>query len=55
MQRSRAYGRASQIQQTGDLNSGPGDPGLAHTREEAVDLRQVRACANTLRAYLTRA
>ena len=36
------------------LNFGPGDPGLAHTREEWVDLGQVRACADTLRAYLTR-
>ncbi len=35
------------------LNFGPGDPGLAHTREEWVDLNQVRACATVLRGYLS--
>ncbi|MDP9497357.1 MAG: succinyl-diaminopimelate desuccinylase [Actinomycetota bacterium] len=34
------------------LNYGPGDPALAHTREEEVDLGLVRRCAQVLRAYL---
>ncbi len=34
------------------LNYGPGDPGLAHTREEWVDVREVRRCADALRSYL---
>jgi len=35
------------------LNYGPGDPNLAHTREEHVDLRQVVRAADLLRAYLS--
>ncbi len=35
------------------VNYGPGDPGLAHTREESVDTRLVTRCADALRAYLT--
>jgi len=35
------------------VNYGPGDPGLAHTREEWVDLTQVTTCAQALRRYLT--
>ena len=34
------------------LNYGPGDPRLAHRADEAVDLAQVRACADALRAWL---
>ena len=35
------------------LNYGPGDPNLAHTREEHVDLRQVTRATEVLRSYLT--
>ncbi|MGH3744241.1 MAG: succinyl-diaminopimelate desuccinylase [Mycobacteriales bacterium] len=34
------------------LNYGPGDPNLAHTREESVDIGQITACADLLRVYL---
>jgi succinyl-diaminopimelate desuccinylase len=35
------------------LNYGPGDPNLAHTREESVDIAQISVCADLLRAYLS--
>jgi succinyl-diaminopimelate desuccinylase len=35
------------------VNFGPGDPNLAHTREEYVDVRRITACADALRRYLT--
>ncbi len=35
------------------LNYGPGDPNLAHTRDEYVELARIGACADVLRAYLT--
>jgi succinyl-diaminopimelate desuccinylase len=35
------------------LNFGPGDPNLAHTREEHVDTRQITAAARLLRLFLT--
>lgn len=35
------------------LNFGPGDPNLAHTREEHVDIGQITRCANVLRRFLT--
>ncbi len=34
------------------LNYGPGDPNLAHTREESVEEAKITACADLLRAYL---
>jgi succinyl-diaminopimelate desuccinylase len=34
------------------VNYGPGDPNLAHTREESVDLRLVTTCEDVLRRYL---
>jgi succinyl-diaminopimelate desuccinylase len=34
------------------INYGPGDPNLAHTREESVDLNLVAQCEQVLRAYL---
>lgn len=35
------------------LNYGPGDPNLAHTREESVEIDKITACADLLRTYLT--
>jgi succinyl-diaminopimelate desuccinylase len=35
------------------LNFGPGDPNLAHTREEHVRTDQITACTEALRRYLT--
>jgi succinyl-diaminopimelate desuccinylase len=35
------------------LNFGPGNPNLAHTREEHVDVRRISECEQALRAYLT--
>jgi succinyl-diaminopimelate desuccinylase len=35
------------------LNYGPGDPNLAHTREEHVDTRQITEAAAVLRRFLT--
>ena len=35
------------------LNFGPGDPNLAHTREEHVDTRQITAATDLLRRFLT--
>jgi succinyl-diaminopimelate desuccinylase len=35
------------------VNFGPGDPNLAHTREEHVELARIEACEQALRAYLT--
>ena len=35
------------------LNYGPGDPNLAHTREEHVHTDQITACTEVLRRYLT--
>lgn len=35
------------------LNYGPGDPNLAHTRDEHVDVRQVTRAAELLRSYLS--
>ena len=35
------------------LNYGPGDPNLAHTRDEHVDVRQVTRAADLLRRYLS--
>jgi succinyl-diaminopimelate desuccinylase len=36
------------------LNFGPGDPNLAHTREESVEIATITRCADVLRGYLTR-
>ena len=36
------------------VNFGPGDPNLAHTREEHVLLPRIAECEDALRAYLTR-
>lgn len=35
------------------LNFGPGDPNLAHTREESVDAARITACTNVLQRYLS--
>ncbi|MCW2600478.1 MAG: succinyl-diaminopimelate desuccinylase [Frankiales bacterium] len=35
------------------LNYGPGDPNLAHTREESVDVRQITRATDLLRGYLS--
>ena len=35
------------------LNFGPGDPNLAHTREEHVEIPKIRAGAEVLRRWLT--
>jgi len=35
------------------VNYGPGDPNLAHTRDEHVDLAVVRACEEALRSWLS--
>jgi len=35
------------------VNYGPGDPNLAHTREEHVEVAQIGAVADVLRRYLT--
>jgi len=37
------------------VNFGPGDPNLAHTREEHVLIPRIAECEAALRAYLTRA
>jgi len=34
------------------VNFGPGDPNLAHTREESVEVDRITACADVLRTYL---
>jgi succinyl-diaminopimelate desuccinylase len=34
------------------VNFGPGDPNLAHTREESVDVALIARCAQALRRYL---
>jgi succinyl-diaminopimelate desuccinylase len=34
------------------VNYGPGDPSLAHTREEHVSLTQIRDMAGVLRRFL---
>lgn len=36
------------------VNYGPGDPNLAHTRDERVDIAAITAVAETLRGYLSR-
>jgi succinyl-diaminopimelate desuccinylase len=35
------------------LNFGPGDPNLAHTREESVEVGLITRCTDVLRTYLT--
>ena len=37
------------------VNYGPGDPALAHTRDEHVEVERITACTDALRAYLTSA
>jgi succinyl-diaminopimelate desuccinylase len=34
------------------LNYGPGDPNLAHTREERVEIVKIESCARTLSSWL---
>jgi succinyl-diaminopimelate desuccinylase len=35
------------------VNFGPGDPNLAHTREEHVDVRKIVEAERALRSYLS--
>ena len=35
------------------VNFGPGDPNLAHTREEYVEIPRIAECERILRGYLT--
>jgi succinyl-diaminopimelate desuccinylase len=35
------------------VNYGPGDPNLAHTREESVEIARIAHCTGVLRRYLT--
>ena len=53
-----ARGRTSELRQyhgaTPTVLYGPGDPNLAHTREEHVLLPRIAECEQALRAYLTR-
>jgi succinyl-diaminopimelate desuccinylase len=35
------------------VNFGPGDPNLAHTREESVEVGLITRCTHVLRTYLT--
>jgi succinyl-diaminopimelate desuccinylase len=35
------------------LNYGPGDPNLAHTREERVEIAKIESGARTLHSWLT--
>jgi succinyl-diaminopimelate desuccinylase len=35
------------------VNFGPGDPNLAHTREEYVELPRIAECESVLRDYLS--
>jgi len=35
------------------VNCGPGDPALAHTKGEYVEIPRIRACADRMRAWLT--
>jgi succinyl-diaminopimelate desuccinylase len=37
------------------VNFGPGDPNLAHTREEYVEIPRIGECERALRSYLTKA
>ena len=34
------------------LNYGPGDPDLAHTREEYVEIARIEECEDVLRRFL---
>jgi succinyl-diaminopimelate desuccinylase len=35
------------------VNYGPGDPSLAHTRDEFVPVAEIRECEDKLRAWLS--
>ena len=35
------------------VNFGPGDPNLAHTRDESIDVSRIGAVADVLKRYLT--